>query len=338
MRNVNEENERIKRDYLGYCRDALGEDRKTIDTKAAVLRDFELAMGVKPFKAFHIEWAARFKRHLENARNARTGKPLALTTRDARLRIVKGFVHWLASQQGFKSRISYADAEYFNNNAKDARAAHAERHIPYPSMEQCAHAFRLMPDGTEVERRDKAIFAFLMLTRCRDGAAASLRLKHIDLVDGHVFQDGREVKTKNSKTIDTWFFPVDAMYRDCFEGWVTYLREERLFGPDDALFPKSQIKAIDGRFTNTGLAWDTYANAQHIITTIKDAFVAAGLHPFTPHSFRKTLGRLGDEICLTREAWKAWTQNLGHSNPATTERAYLPVSRDRQRELFKGMS
>jgi hypothetical protein len=41
-----------------------------------------------------------------------------------------------------QSRISYSDAEYFNLNAKDARVAHAERAAPYPSLEQCRHAFR----------------------------------------------------------------------------------------------------------------------------------------------------------------------------------------------------
>ena len=142
---------------------------------AAALLDFEEALGFKPLKAFHREWAARYKRHLERQKNTRTGKPLGLTTRDATLRLVKGFFHWLASQPGFKSRITYADVAYFDNNAKDARAAHQQRPIPYPSSEQCAHAFRAMPEG-EVAQRDKAIFALLMLRGARDGAAASLRL------------------------------------------------------------------------------------------------------------------------------------------------------------------
>ena len=220
MRKFNEQNERIKRQYLTFLKEAKGQDEASLDKVAAALLDFEEALGFKPFKTFHRDWAGRYKRHLEKRRNARTGKPLGLTTRDATLRLVKGFFHWLVSQPGFKSRISYADVDYFSNNAKDARAAHAQRPIPYPSIAQCAHAFRAMPEGDEVERRDKAIFAFLMLTGARDGAAASLRLKHIDLVEGSVFQDGREVRTKNGKTIETWFFPVDPMYRATFEAWV----------------------------------------------------------------------------------------------------------------------
>jgi integrase len=337
MRKFNEQNERTKRQYLTFLKEAKGQDETSLDKVAAALLDFEDALEFKPFKAFHRDWAGRFKRHLEKRKNARTGKALGLTTRDATLRLVKGFFHWLASQPGFKSRISYADVEYFANNAKHARAAHAQRPIPYPSVEQCAHAFRGLPEGDEVERRNKAIFAFLMLTGARDGAAASLRLKHIDLVEGWVFQDGREVRTKNGKTIETWFFPVDPMYRAALHAWVRYLRQERLYGPDDALFPKSEIGVRDGRFTRVGLSREPYANAQTIIAIVRRAFAAVGLPEYTPHSFRKSLAMLGDKICETMEQRKAWSQNLGHENLGTTVSAYMPVSRERQGQLLRSM-
>ena len=95
------------------------------------------------------------------------------------MRAVKGFILWLAGQPGYRSRISYSDAEYFNLNAKDARIAQAERDSPFPTLEQCRHAFAQMPNRTDPERRDKALFAFLMLTGARDGAVASLLLKQI---------------------------------------------------------------------------------------------------------------------------------------------------------------
>lgn len=60
----------------------------------------------------------------------------------------------------------------------------------------------------------------LSMTGARDGAVASLKIKHINLFDGLVFQDGRDVNTKNGKTISTWFFPTGTEYRECFEAWV----------------------------------------------------------------------------------------------------------------------
>src|SRR6056297_2516031 len=338
MAQFHAENERMKRQYLEWLRDADGKDEKTLDQVAANLRDFEMALGVKPFKAFHREWGRRYKMHLEKCRNARTGDPLSLTTRDARLRHVKAFFKWLAYQPGYKSRISIPDIEYFNNNAKDARAAHAQRPIRYPSIAQCDHAFRLMSEGDDVERRDKAIFSLFMMTGARAGALTSLRLGHVDLVEGLIFQDGRDVNTKASKTFESWFLPVAPMYRQHFQSWVEYLWDEKLFGPQDALFPKLILDMSEGKFRRAGMDREPYANSQKANTLFRGAFLSAGLHPFSPHSVRKTLAMLGDELCQTMEARKAWSQNLGHENLATTVSSYMPVSRERQASIIKNMS
>ncbi len=336
-RKHNEENERIKRHYLHFLREAKRSDTKTVDKAAEAIRRFECSTGVKPFKKFHIEQAVSFKRRLEADTNSRTGKPLSKATIDGTLRAVKAFFLWLASQPGYKSRISYADAEYFNLNAKDARIAHTERDVPYPTIEQCRHAFNRMPVTTEIERRNKAIFAFLMLTGARDGAIASLRLKRIDLDQACVYQDARDVKTKASKTFTTWFFPVGQDYVDCFADWVGYLRRDLLFGNEDALFPKPLLKQKDGAFAVVGLSRETYSDASAIREVIKGAFVNAGLPAFAPHSFRKTLVKHGDQICKTREQFKAWSQNLGHESVVTTISAYCPVSNDRQAELIRAL-
>lgn len=334
MPKFNERNERIKREYIDFLCHAEGYDEASLDKVRAALRDFEEAVGYKPFKSFHRDWAARFKKHLDNRKNARTGKPLGVSTRDSMLRQVKAFIRWLASQPGYRSRVSPADVAYFNNTMKDARAAHAQRPARYPSIEQCDHAFRQMPEDDEIQRRDKAMFALIMLTGARAGAVASLRLKHVDLVSGSIYQDGREMRTKAAKSFETWFFPVDPMYRVVFSEWIEYLRSEKLYGPDDAVFPKL-LPLEGGEFGKTGLGRAPYANSQMVSKVVKRAFRTAGLHEFNPHSIRRTLAFLGDRLCKSsREAWKAWTQNLGHEREATTLSAYMPVSRERQAELL----
>lgn len=190
MRKINEENERAKRAYVFYLEQAKGLDQKSTDKVLAAILKFEESTGFKSFKHFHIEQASRFKAVLAKAKG-RTGKPLSHATIDATLAQVRGFFHWLAGQSGYKSRISYSDTEYFRNNRKDARVAHTRQDIPYPSVEAAFHAFQAMPNRTEIERRDKALFAFFMLTGARVGAVASLRLKHIDLFQGRVFQDAQ---------------------------------------------------------------------------------------------------------------------------------------------------
>ena len=54
-----------------------------------------------------------------------------------------------------------------------------------------------------------------------------------------------------------------------------------------------------------------------------------------PHSFRTTLVRLGEQRCRTPEAWKSWSQNLGHEHEGTTFAGYEKVPEHRQAELIK---
>lgn len=332
-----ERNERVKRDYVFYLEQTQGLDQRSTDKVLAAIRKFEESAGYKPFNKFHIEQAARFKRDLERSRNPRTGKPLSHATVDATLALLRKFFTWLAGQPGYKSKFKYSDADYFKNNRKSARIAHADRGIPYPSMEAALHAFQSMPEASDIERRNKALFAFLMLTGARIGAVATLQLKHINLLENHVRQDAREVATKNAKDIDTWFFPVEPAYLQCFASWVTYLRSEKLFGPEDALFPKPLVGVRLGHgFAVLGLSREGYASTAQLNEIIRKAFTNAGLPEYTPHSFRKTLFRLGSDTCDSIEALKAWSLNLGHEHLATSVGAYLPVNRERQKEIMQG--
>lgn len=333
-----EENERQKRDYVFFLEETDGLDEKSTDKVLAAIRKFEESTGFKPFKNFHIEQAAQFKRHLSRAMNPRTGMPLSHSTIDATLAIVRKFFIWLAGRNGYRSKLSYSDAAYFKNSRKSSRIAHAQREVPFPSVEAAFHAFKAMPERTEFERRDKALFAFIMLTGARIGAVASLKLKHINFHEGHVRQDAREVATKFARDIDTWFFPVDPAYLECFAAWALYLRETKLFGPEDALFPKPEMGLKPGiGFSNLGLSRQGYSSTGQLNKVIRTAFANVQMPEYTPHSFRKTLAMLGDEVCSTMEELKAWSQNLGHEDIKTTVTSYMPVSRQRQGAIIKGL-
>jgi integrase/recombinase XerD len=208
MKTHNPENERIKHRYLAYLKEAKRQSEASLDAVTKALSRFEAHTRYRDFKAFRIEQAAAFKRHLAEQVSQRTDEPLSKSTLYSTLNALRNFFQWLAGQPGFKSRLSYSDAEYFNLSEKDARIATARRERPVPTLEQIAKVIRTMPANSEIERRDRAILAFAILTGARDGAIASLQLKHIDVVKGQVEQDAREVKTKASKTMMTSFFPV----------------------------------------------------------------------------------------------------------------------------------
>ena len=241
MKTHNPQNERTKRAYFTYLAEAKGFSEATIDGIAKAMKRFETYTKFRDFKAFRIEQAKGFKTSLAEQMSLRTNDRLSKATLYATLNCLKRFFIWLAGQPGYKSRISYTDAEYFNLSAKETRIAKAHRQERVPTLEQIRHVIRTMPAGTEIERRDQALIAFTILTGARDGATASLKLKHVDIDQGRIDQDAREVHTKFSKSFATWFFPVGDDIDRVVVDWINYLRHQKLWGRDDPLFPSTKI-------------------------------------------------------------------------------------------------
>ncbi len=315
MKTHNPDNERIKRAYFTYLVEAQGFSEATLDSVAKAINRFESYTKFRDFKTFHIEQAKGFKASLAEQMSLRTKDRLSKATLYATLNALKRFFIWLAGQPGYKSRISYSDAEYLNLSAR--------REERVPTLEQIRHLICMMPANTEVERRDRALVAFTILTGVRDRATASIKLKHVDLDQGKIIQDARQVNTKFSKTFMTWFFPVGDDIQQAFIDWVNYLRQQKLWGGDDPLFPATKIVVGASRhFEVSGLDRKHWNSAGPIRKIFKNAFAAAGLPYFNPHSFRKTLAQLGEKLCRTPEQFKAWSQNLGHEKVLTTFSSY----------------
>ena len=144
-----------------------------------------------------------------------------------------------------------------------------------------------------------------MLTGARIGAAALLRLKHVNLEPRALIQDAREVNTKNAKPIITSFFPMGEQYFDALADYITHLKIDLMFGPEDALFPKSNIKHGPNGFEVKGLSRLQYASSGPLNEIVKSAFEAVQLPKYTAHSFTHMLALYGDKICDTRVEFKA---------------------------------
>jgi integrase len=331
-------NERIKRQYFAYLADALGHSEQTIDAVAKALARLEAYTRHRDFKAFHIDQAKAFKRMLSEQRGKNSDEKLSRSTQYATLAALKRFFVWLAGQPGYKSRISYADADYFNLSIKEARIAKASRPERVPTVEQIRHVLNTMPNGTEIQMRDRSLVAFTLLTGARDGAIASLKLRHVDVAAGRLDQDARDVQTKFSKSFVTWFFPVGDDIRAIVVDWVTFLHTVKLYGPEDPLFPATRVGVSEAfRFQAVGLGRSHWSNAGPIRKIFKEAFGHAGLPYFNPHSFRKTLAGLGNNLCETPEHYKAWSQNLGHDSVLTTFSSYGNVNGYRQMEIIQSL-
>lgn len=336
MRKTNAANARIKRQYLNYLREAMGRDEATLDGVARSLARFEQSTSGKDFKRFHREQAVAFKARLAEAFNDQTGERLSKATVLATLRDLRAFFSWLAREPGYRSHIAFADADYFNLPDKDVAVARARREQRVPTLEQVRRVIQSMPESTVLERRDRALIAFAMVTAARVSALASFRIGHVDLTEGVVDQDARTVRTKGAKSFRTVLMPVDEDAIGIVREWVEELTSEHLWGPEDPLFPATEVGlAPSGGFAPVGLARRGWASSEPVRDIFRRAFAAAGLPYYNPHSFRHMLVRHVMSFELSPEAMKAWSQNLGHSEVLTTFTSYGAVPPHRQAELIR---
>lgn len=335
----NEANERIKRRYLDYRKYAGRLSEKSLDKELSAIERFDEWNRRKDFRRFHIEQAKGFREELERAPNPATGKMYGRSTVNGILGALRAFFLSLSGQDGYRKRIRAAEAEYFSPSRRDAAIARAHDPRPAPTPEQARHALAQMPDGGVLEKRDRAVFALLILTAVRDGALITLRLKHVDLCERSVWQNAKEVETKFGKSIRTFFQPGFDGAESALSEWVRHQRETLLRGDDDPLFPKTEMGIGEtGGFRAVGVARGFWSTAAPVRSIVRLAFEKSGVQPFGPHSFRHMHARAALKSGASVEQLWAVSQNLGHSSMLTTLGSYGRLPEDRRRELILGGS
>lgn len=332
----NTANERIKREYFSYLKEAKGRDEATIDIVASALARFEDSTGRKDFKKLHREQAKSFKRRLAEQVNARTGEKLSKATVLSILRACREFFTWLAREPGYRSHINYSDADYFSPSDKDSAIAKARREKPFPTIAQVELVLSIMPADSPVQRRDRALIALALITGARVGALASFQWRDVNVEHGYVDQDARHVQTKFAKTFRTYFMPVSDLALEIVQRWHGELNADVVRGPNDPLFPATLLSLDkNGAFAPTGLSREVWSGTGPVREIFKRAFTLAGLPYFNPHSLRETLAHYAMALQLSPEAMKAWSQNLGHNEVMTTFNSYGNVPTHRQGELIR---
>lgn len=338
MRKYNPKNERIKKKYYEWQKDANRKSDSTIENVRKAIDRYEEYTKYDDFKKFHKDKARAFKRNLTQTKSKRTGKPISKATILSTLNHVKNFFMWLTREKGYK-RIDINQIEYFNLTEKESRIAQAKSFKSYPTMEQITTVLAAMPNDNEIELRNRALMAFTALTGIRDGAMASLKLKHVRLSMNLIEQKADEVKTKFGKTIHTYFFPVGDDIKQIVIDWIDFLYQEKLFTDNDPLFPRTKMTRNENfEFCPDGIEPVHWQSASRIRQIFKQSFKLAGLDYFPPHTFRITLVRMGEKVCRTPEDFKAWSQNLGHEQVMTTFTSYGQIEEHRQGEIISGLN
>jgi site-specific recombinase XerD len=117
MTKHNADNERIKRKYFAYLKEAKRLSEPSVDASAKALNRFEVYNKYRDFKTFRVEQAIAFKRHLAEQHGQQSGEKLSKATLYATLTQLKHFFQWLADKPGYKSRFQYTDAGQHGDRA-----------------------------------------------------------------------------------------------------------------------------------------------------------------------------------------------------------------------------
>ena len=80
MKTNNAENERMKRAYFTYLKEARRYSEPSLDSVAKALNRFETYTRFRSFRLFHIQQAIAFKRYLAEQTNQVTGEKLSKAT------------------------------------------------------------------------------------------------------------------------------------------------------------------------------------------------------------------------------------------------------------------
>lgn len=338
MAEYNPKNEMLKKQYEEALLHGDYRDPKTAKAVWSSLNAFDAFTGHIDFKEVTTDHVKAFKASLEHQKN-NAGELLSLSTIRSTLGNLREFYVWLAKHPRYIKKVDGRIAPYFRLSDNANRAARASREKTPPTLEELETTLKAMPYETDIEKRDRAMFAFVILTCIRDDALVSLKRKDVDADKRMVWQNPRHVRTKRRKGIVTKFLGQPLpLAEEIVMGWLKYLDEVIGAMPNDPLFPKTLIKNNPETmaFEAQGLSREHWATAGQVREIFKAAFEAAGLPYYNPHLFRNTITKWGLKN-LSQYEFKAFSQNMGHEHVMTTYNPYGKLSQDEQIEAIENI-
>ena len=91
MKKHNPVNERIKRKYFAFQKEAKRHSESMVDAVAKALNRFEVYTKYRDFKSFLFAQAVAFKKHLAEQKGQQSGEKLSKATLHATLTLLKRF-------------------------------------------------------------------------------------------------------------------------------------------------------------------------------------------------------------------------------------------------------
>lgn len=320
---VNAANERMKRKHFKWLKDGEGYSEATVRAVERAICVFEESTGHSDFKTYSERQALGFKNGLAQPRTNR--KPMATSTKYHYLRHLQAFFRWLKTQPGYKTRINLDAISYLSLDKKSVRDALSPRPRRWPSLHHVLDLAGSIELHNDIDQRDRALIAILLLSGIRYTAVCTLSLACFDPDALLVRQDPRlGVRTKGGKVITTRLFPFSDVLVKYVVDWWDYLRTAKSFEPGHPLFPRTKVEQADGglSFVANEVEPVFWSGGNSIRDILKRRSEKAGLEYYNPHAFRHAAVHIASQFCVTPEQFKAVSQNLGHEHVATTLKTY----------------
>jgi integrase/recombinase XerD len=333
--NANISNEKLKRSYFRWLREAKGFSESTVVAIERALSCWEEFVNFEDFGRFNSNKAIRFKKHLEDAVGRE--KPLSANSRYHCLAHVRMFFQWLSTQSGYKSRITAGAITYLTLDRKTVQSISSPGPRKCPTLEYVRRLVDSIEIKTEIDQRDRALVAFLFLSGMRDKAVSTLPLGCFDPDTLEIRQYPKQgVVTKYGKSFSSHLVKFDGRLLEIIKDWIKHLREDKLFCDTNPLFPRSKVAQVEGGLTFESrevepVFWRGTGSIRQIL---KGRSEAAGMTYYYPHSFRHAHVHLAMKHCHTAEQMKAVSQNLGHEHVGTTLGSYGTLDQYRVAEVI----
>lgn len=339
MVRVNIKNERVKRRFFTWLKEAEGSCESTINNMEKSILLYEDFTKQADFTTFNPDKAMKFKKSL--IKREYRGKPISITTYHTYLRYLRKFFSWLSWQPGYKSKITPDIVSYLKISEKEKRIA--TQYIPrkYPPLEYIVKLAGSIQINSKIDLRDRALISFTLLSGMRDKAIITLPLACFDEENLTISQNPKQgVQTKFSKYITSTLFKFDDKLIGYVLEWTKHLKAKG-FGSQDPLFPRSKLEqgkdnlSFEPANEVEPIFWQGTGRIREIF---KKRSQDAGLPYYPPHTFRHLAIDLAFKHCKTGEQIKAISQNFGHEHIATTLSSYANYDPQRLSEILKAMN
>ncbi len=317
-------NEQAKRGFFEHLRGAKGFTEASVNDYADAIGQWQTFSDNEDFATFDKTKAMAFREWLVRRATKTPDGTLKPATRYHYLRRVKEFFLWLAGQPEYSQKIVRGDADFLRISKKDMQIVLTGTTRAMPTLEEVQKVIGCIEPTTEIGMRDRALISFALITGCRISAIISLKMRSFDKATNRIHQNPADgVRTKNSKTIITTFFPIGwEEPRRYFLEWYEYLKNKG-FAPDDPIFPATSSEISTKKaYSKDNISRSFWSDTGSARKIFEKRCQNASVKYYHPHSYRHLVVSLMSKMRLTEEEKRAISLTLGHENIGTTFGSY----------------